>query len=278
MGPQYPLIDSGEIAPESAVKPDQSLGHLRLAVTAAQGSSTTAYHLTAKPGAGRPEHVVDACDQLALLVRGEGMFTLAGEQIEVRAGHCLLIPKGCPRAFTNTSREDDALIVGFYPGAGDLRAAGYRETGAKQTTPFTGVVVHLDDVARENMAKGDGWQITDFRLPLGAHNGSGSTLFRARFFPGAIHNKHRHDNCEEIYYVISGSGIAGAGEDRVVVRAGHFHYIPRGVEHWLHNLSKDEPIEVVGIYIGAGSVAATGYVYMGEVTEQDLEGTGEGKT
>ena len=80
-----------------------------------------------------------------------------------------------------------------------------------------------------------------------------------------------HDNCEEIYYVISGRGFAGAGSDRVEVHGGHFHYIPSGVEHWLYNIGETEPIEVVGIYVGAGSVAETGYVYMGDVTEDDLE-------
>jgi mannose-6-phosphate isomerase-like protein (cupin superfamily) len=57
----------------------------------------------------------------------------------------------------------------------------------------------------------------------------------------------------------------------VEVRKGHFHYIPRGVEHWLYNLSDKEPIEIIGVYIGAGSVKETGYVYLGEVTEKDLQ-------
>ncbi len=80
------------------------------------------------------------------------------------------------------------------------------------------------------------------------------------------------ENCDEIYYIISGHGLAGAGPDRVEVHGGQFHYIPRGVEHWLHNLSETEPIEVVGAYVEAGSVADTaGYVYMGDVTAADLE-------
>ena len=44
------------------------------------------------------------------------------------------------------------------------------------------------------------------------------------------------------------------GQERAEVRGGHFHYIPKGVEHWCVNLSKTEPIEVIGLYIGAGSV------------------------
>ena len=134
-----------------------------------------------------------------------------------------------------------------------------------------GIMVHLDDVRPENMAQGDGWLISDFRLPISGRNGSATTMFRARFMPGAVHKKHRHENCDEIYYIISGHGLAGAGADRVEVRGGHFHYIPKGVEHWLHNLSETDPIEVVGIYEEAGSVVETGYVYMGDVTKADLE-------
>jgi hypothetical protein len=44
------------------------------------------------------------------------------------------------------------------------------------------------------------------------------------------------------------------------------------VEHWLVNLGRIEPLEVVGVYVGAGGVEETGYVYTGEVTEADLRG------
>ena len=132
-------------------------------------------------------------------------------------------------------------------------------------------LVHLDDVKPEVMDEDDGWSITEFRLPISKKQGSTTTMFHSRFMPGAIHKKHRHDNCDEIYAVLSGHGLAGAGADRVEVRGGHFHYIPKGVEHWLYNLSEKEPIEVIGVYIGAGGVEETGYVYLGEVTEEDLK-------
>ena len=136
--------------------------------------------------------------------------------------------------------------------------------------PLQYPLVHIDDVDPERMKTDQGWSITDFRLPISKKQGCSSTMFRARFMPGAIHHKHRHENCDEIYYVISGHGLAGAGPDRVEVRGGHHHFVPKGVEHWLYNLSDTEPIEVVGLYDRAGSVEETGYVYMGEITEEDL--------
>ena len=91
-----------------------------------------------------------------------------------------------------------------------------------------------------------------------------------------MHKKHKHENCEEIYYIISGGGIAGAGGATEEIGAGHFHYVPADTEHWLANESADEPIVVIGWYLGAGNVAATGYVYMGDVTEADLQGPHKG--
>ena len=48
-------------------------------------------------------------------------------------------------------------------------------------------------------------------------------------------------------------------------------YIPKGVEHFLYNLSDTESIEAIGIYIGSGSVEDTGYRYLGDVTKDDLK-------
>ena len=132
-------------------------------------------------------------------------------------------------------------------------------------------LVHIDDVRPENMDESEGWSITKFCLPISKKQGSSSTMFHATFMPGAVHKKHRHEKCDEIYYVAAGHGLAGAGPDREEIRKGHFHYIPKGVQHWLYNLSDREPIITVGVYIGAGSVEETGYVYLGEVTEEDLK-------
>ena len=87
--------------------------------------------------------------------------------------------------------------------------------------------------------------------------------------PGDVHHKHRLDNCEELYYVISGHGVVGAGADRMAVRGGHVHYIPKGVERFICNTSATEPLEVIGVYTGAGSLAEAGYVHTGKVTDAD---------
>ncbi|MBT7957022.1 MAG: cupin domain-containing protein [Rhodospirillaceae bacterium] len=268
----HPLIDVKEFV---EIMPPKS--QFLTPITGEQGSSTTAFCSVALSGDLPRSHQHKSCDEISILLRGEGVYGLGDQRIAAQAGDCRIVPKGTGHFFANES-DEPSLMVGFFAGAKDVAATGIEygdavtadDLATPRGEPNGGILINLDDVQPENMDQGDGWLITDFRLPISARNGCSSTLFRARFLPGAVHKKHRHDNCDEIYYIISGHGLAGAGSDRVEVRGGHFHFIPKGVEHWLHNLSETEPIEVVGLYCGAGSVAATGYVYMGDVTSEDL--------
>lgn len=266
---RYPLIDIDSVGAAD--------GGQRLLTDIPEIGSALAYHQTIPPGGSRGRQTNRNADEALICLQGSGIAGVGSERTQMRAGHCQLIPQGEEHFFFNNG-DSDAVLVGFYIGVTDAEGIGL-EQGAPVSLDelqgaaagiSQGIFVHLDDVTTENMDRGDGWNITDFRLPLSGRNGCTSTLFRARFFPGAVHAKHRHENCEEIYFVISGHGLAGAGPDRVEVHGGQFHFIPSGVEHWLHNLSKTDPIEAVGIYVGAGSVKDTGYVFMGNVSEDDI--------
>jgi len=251
-------------------------------ITQVQGSTTTAFYSILEPGKHSKIYRHNNCEVISILLKGSGLYGIGQSVIPAKIGDCGLITKGTEHFFSNTSNEL-TLMVGFFIGAKDINDAGIEEidqvnkskskyfSDGKKIESKDGVVVNINDVTPEKMDENDGWKITDFRLPISAKNGSSSTLFRARFMPGAVHKKHCHNNCDEIYYIISGYGLAGAGSDRVEVRGGHFHFIPKGVDHWLYNLSEKDPIEVVGVYCEAGSVSDTGYVYKGDVTTKDLE-------
>jgi mannose-6-phosphate isomerase-like protein (cupin superfamily) len=106
-------------------------------------------------------------------------------------------------------------------------------------------------------------------MPIGKHNGSPNAQFWMKLAPGDVLHKHRFDNCEVLYYVNAGEGVAGAGGKTSRVRAGHTHFIPRGVEQFIANTGKDM-LEVIGVYTGAGSIADGGYVHTGKVSDADL--------
>ena len=262
----YPLVDVNDVP----IVNTGLAGELRIPISGKDGSTTSAFHLTLQPGEEIRPHRNDDCEEISVYLSGHGENIIEGQSFKVREGHCMRVPMGVTHQFQNTS-EEPVQMVGFYIGADTLAARGFETVDTVGVATLNGeYVIHWNDVKPENMDRNEGWHINDFRLPFGTHNGSTTTLFRAQFFPGAVHKKHAHINCEEIYYLISGHGLAGAGDDRVEVTAGQFHYIPSGVEHWLHNLSETEPIHVIGVYIGSGSVADTGYEYRGDVTSEDI--------
>lgn len=132
-------------------------------------------------------------------------------------------------------------------------------------------VVRLQDVEPMPVTEAEGWRKMDIRFILGKQQGSENcTMFRAHFPPHARHMKHSHSNSDELFYMIRGHGASGAGEKEYEMKAGSAHFIPKGVTHWLRNLSDKEPIEVVGVYLSAGDLEASGYVFEGEVTDDDM--------
>ena len=277
----YPLVHIDDVRPENMKEGEGwSISEFRLPISGRNGSSTTLFHSIFRPGSTHAKHLHRNCDEIAVYLKGHGTVGQGSERTEVRAGHCRVMPRGSEHFFYNETQDEEALVVGFYIGAKSVEDTGYEFRGAVSEADLKmprvkqlshGILTHIDEVQPSRMNEKDGWNITDFRLPIGRHNGSATTLFWARFMPGAVHKKHRHENCEELYYIVRGHGLAGAGPDRAEVRAGHVHYIPKGVEHFLYNLSKTEPLEAIGIYVGAGSVEETCYVYLGDVTAADIK-------
>ena len=246
-----------------------------------QGSETTAFYSLVSAGKIPEKNTLAHFDTFFVLLERSGLFGFGNKLVKAKSGDCRLIPKNKESFVINTS-DDEAIMVGFFlgPQGKEQPKMSYTElTEATIKTPNSktglkadkdGILVNTADSSLENMIKNEGWETSDFRLPISKIQGSTSTLFRAQFMPGYVHKKHTHQKCDEIYYVISGFGPAGAGKDRIEVQSGDFHFISKGTEHWLHNLSNTEPIELVGIYCKAGSVEETGYGFNGEVTEKDL--------
>ena len=196
----YPLVDVNDVPIVNTGLP----GELRIPISGKDGSTTSAFHLTLQPGEEIRPHRNDNCEEISVYLSGHGENIIAGQCFKVREGHCMRVPMGVAHQFQNTS-EEPVQMVGFYIGADTLAARGFETVDKVGVATLNGEhVIHWNDVKPENMDRNEGWPINDFRLPFGTHNGSTTTLFRAQFFPGAVHKKHAHKNCEEIYYLISG--------------------------------------------------------------------------
>ncbi len=58
--------------------------------------------------------------------------------------------------------------------------------------------------------------------------------------PGKTVTPHHHEVLEEIYYILSGSGVMTIGEESQAVSAGDAIYIPKHHVHSLTNTGADE--------------------------------------
>ena len=275
------LVHVDDVSPENMKKGEGwAISEFRLPITGKDGSATTLFHSIFRPGSTHAKHLHSRCDEIAVYLKGHGIVGQSGERTEVRPGHCRLMPRGSEHFFYNETKDEEGLVIGFYVGAKSVPETGYEFRGPVTEADLKvprreglgeGILLNVADVKPRELDAKDGWSVSDFRMPIGRHNGSASALYWAKLLPGDVHQKHRLDNCEELYYVIRGRGIAGAGPDRMAVRGGHVHYIPKGVERFMCNSSPTDPLEVIGVYTGAGSIEETGYVYTGEVTESDLK-------
>jgi mannose-6-phosphate isomerase-like protein (cupin superfamily) len=62
--------------------------------------------------------------------------------------------------------------------------------------------------------------------------------------PGHAVTPHHHQQLEEIYYIVAGSGMMTVGSEQQEVGPGDAVYIPRGQRHTLENTGS-EPIRLL---------------------------------
>lgn len=81
---------------------------------------------------------------------------------------------------------------------------------------------------------------------VGTHNGASSMDFRISRYPirGRV-ALHLHEDAEQIYYVISGSGTAQLGDQQYLIRGGDTLFVPPKVEHSVENTGDEDLVFVV---------------------------------
>ena len=89
-----------------------------------------------------------------------------------------------------------------------------------------------------------------------------AVLFKTVIRAGAAHEKHIHHKADEIIYVIKGKGRHGQGDEEWDVGPGDSYFIPRGWIHWAYGTAANDPLILVGAYVGGGSIEETGYEFI----------------
>jgi mannose-6-phosphate isomerase-like protein (cupin superfamily) len=256
-----------------------AISEFRLPISGKDGSATTVFHSIFRPGSTHAKHLHSRCDEIAVYLEGHGLVGQGDERTEVRPGHCRLMPRGSEHFFFNETRDRDGLVVGFYVGAKSVEDTGYAFRGnvsaQDRSMPRAdalrqGTLVHIDSVPAID-SRALGWDGVRARFAIGSHNGSANALCWLELQPGAQWPRHRHDRCEKVYYVVRGQGVTGFGGERAALRAGHVHLIAQGVEHFVYNPSRSEPLDLIVVYTGAGSLEESGYIGLGAVQAQELQ-------
>jgi quercetin dioxygenase-like cupin family protein len=147
----------------------------------------------------------------------------------------------------------------------------------KETSVLIRTVNHTltnieDDVDLAGVTRDQGWKGIRIRFFEGEASGSENCcMFRAHFPPGAAHERHFHPNADEFFYLISGRAAVGAEDEEHVATPGTVQFVPAGKVHWLRNLDRVEPVEVVGIYVGGRTLTEAGYEYVGEIAPEHMK-------
>lgn len=122
--------------------------------------------------------------------------------------------------------------------------------------------VHLDEIKyAEGLSADEGWIDMKVQFLITEDNaGSQEVVFgRTVFAPGSRHDWHRHENAEEIQYLVSGEGIVLDGDEEIPVKAGDIVHTKKGEWHGFRNTSESEDAVVIWLWAGAGSRDAAGY-------------------
>jgi quercetin dioxygenase-like cupin family protein len=111
-------------------------------------------------------------------------------------------------------------------------------------------ILRIDEVAAERFPSG---RETRRLAGVGGLPAVQFALGHSRLDPGGAIPEHQHPN-EEIYVVLSGSGLMIVGDEWQEVEQGYCIAIPPDTRHALHNTGDDE-MTVLWVYAPADVVA-----------------------
>ena len=132
------------------------------------------------------------------------------------------------------------------------------EAAGSEISLFTTNLANVPAV--EGLRRDEGWvnMQVQFLIDKATANSKELLVGRTVLPPGAMHDRHRHFNCEEFWIVLQGSGVMYTNEGERPAKEGDVVLIPR--EHWhgFKNTTDSDVILVWG-WSGAGSLEDSGY-------------------
>lgn len=128
---------------------------------------------------------------------------------------------------------------------------------------------HISKVPHvQGLTEEDGWinMQVQFLIDQESANSDKLVLGYTVLKSGALHDRHRHFNCDEFLFVLKGQGEVYTDEGVEPSGEGDVIFTPRDHWHGFNNTGEEDVILVWG-WSGAGSLEAAGY----EVPPEDAE-------
>jgi mannose-6-phosphate isomerase-like protein (cupin superfamily) len=243
-----------------------AISEFRLPVSGADGSATTLFHAIFRAGSTHSRHVHTNCDEFVAYVEGEGVVGGGDGRERIASGYRRRVPQGSEHFFKNEGTTGEALVVGFYVGAGSVEGSGYEHRGTvgpeDVEPPFPGiddgVLVTVDDTPLADLSGVAPWSQAEVRMSVGSHTGTPNALLDASLRGGAGITPHRMRHCEQLYFVAGGTGVVESGTTSTEVRAGHVVFVPKDAEFAVRSADGAQPLWFLGVLTGAGSLAEAG--------------------
>lgn len=90
------------------------------------GSQSTVFAITDfRPGSRHEVHRHPHAEETEYLVEGEGVARIGADEVVLRAGEIVFVPRNAYHGFRNASKTGNARMVWCYGGAASLEEAGY---------------------------------------------------------------------------------------------------------------------------------------------------------
>ena len=109
-----------------------------------------------------------------------------------------------------------------------------------------------------------------FLTPITSEQGSSTTAFYNVLAPNMLPKILKHNNCDIISILLSGSGFFGIGDNVISAHPGDCGFVKKGTEHFFVNTSNEVSL-MVGFFLGAKNINETGVETSGSLNSGKFE-------
>lgn len=214
---------------------------------------------TWRAGLVGPPHSHDQKEQIFYITSGTGVVKVGKEHFDVQPGHLIYVPLGVEHqtiagehealhyilfnVFNNPEKEGHGTFAEHIEKVKHIRKQ-QAESGkalvenAERSAASTKIPKHIDDVNKKDLYP---LNSTTSRLLLDRTETERFEMVVVTWPKGSKGALETHEEKEQTFFVISGSGIFKISEEQALVRPGDIIFVPRNAWHCAE--TKDEDLK-----------------------------------